>query len=563
MAEIKNLTTLAQGVATAANTARDAAISAANEAVITEVRTTVITEVVKEQLGENINISDLATKADVNAAATTAADNLADAVDILEGKITTNKTAAENALSSYQTDMEDTIQGINTAIGEKGNDITAAVGRIQVNESDIAQAKADIQTNATAIAGKVSTTDFDTYKSTVYTKAEINELLGNEAGVSEIIGTYTKDKIDELLAREMDVENTYSKTQTDNLLAGKADTDTVTTLSSNVDQVKTDIVGLKNTDNALSDRITTNANDILTINGKAETAVTQSSNAVATANTAKSKAETAETNAATALSTANSATQTAATAVTTANSATETAATAVSTANTAKETADTAKETADGTASDLSTYKGEVATALGAKASVTYVDDAISSLNSTVTTALATKAVASEVTEALATKVDVSTYNTFVADVYRKADVYTKTEINTIHDTYALKTQVDAVNTALDNYKTQMTTTLNSYVRTEVLTQTADGLQDNIDAKLDTATYNSDKLTLNTTIGTLAVQSDVTAALATKVDATTYNTAIANVYTKSEVYTKEEVDAAINAAVAQALEDMAAAMAGE
>ena len=192
MAEIKNLTTLAQSVATAVNTTRDEAISAANEAVISEVRTTIVKEVINTEVG--VDVSNLATKTEVSTAASTAATNLTNAVADLTTTIGNNKSAAETALSNYQNNMEDVVTGINTAIGEKGQEIVAVTGRVATVEDDIIQAKTDIINNASAIAGKVSTDDFNAYKDTVYTKAEIAELLGNEAGVAQVIGTYTKDK---------------------------------------------------------------------------------------------------------------------------------------------------------------------------------------------------------------------------------------------------------------------------------------------------------------------------------------------------------------------------------
>ena len=166
-----------------------------------------------------------------------------------------------------------------------------------------------------------------------------------------------------------------------------------------------------------------------------------------------------------------------------------------------------------------------------------------STFESTVTTLqndIDTKAVNSEVQSALATKVNTVDYAADMANIYKKSEV--------------------------DDLVT------NGFVATDTFatfsTNVADTYETKTDHAADVATINAaiatkvDSTTYEAAIANIYTKSEVDTELATKVDSSTYTTAIANVYTKSETYTKTEVDEAINAAIADVLERISAQLSG-
>ena len=316
MAELKNLETLAQNVADAAAAARNADIDSAKSAILTKVENEVVAKVIKNEL--DVDLNQLATKAEVAAAGTAASEALASAVSTLNGTIETNRQAASNALSDYRDSVSETVEGINASIGTNTQSISDNAAAIAQNVTAIAQAQADITSNATAISAANAAIALKADAANVYTKQEVNELLGNAANVEEIIGTYTKDKIDELLEREMDVENTYSKSQADAKFATIA---TLTTDEGRIAELETKcqtVIGDIQANTTLATTANNTANDAQTV---ANGATTIANEAKTKATEAKSVAGEAKTTAESASATAASAADVAAAASTTATAA--------------------------------------------------------------------------------------------------------------------------------------------------------------------------------------------------------------------------------------------------
>lgn len=565
MAELKNLNTLAQNVANAAATARTADINAAKEDVLTTVETVTVAKVIKEKL--DVNLDQLATKAEVSAAGTAASEALAGAVSTLNETIASNKTEASDALSAYRDSVTETVEDINASISANTQSITNNGTAITANTNAIAQAQADITANATAIGVANENIALKANAADVYTKAEINELLGNAAGVDQIVGTYTKDKIDELLAAEMDVTNTYSQAQADAKFATIAD---LTTTNGRVSELETKC------QTVLGD-IQANATLATTANQTANDAQTTANGATTIANEAKTKATDAKTIAGEAKTTAENAATTATNAATTATTAAATATaadgkadTAIADAADAVSKAEAAQSDVSDLGSELAAYKTSNDTAVASKASSTDLSDAQFALQQAInakvdtsvyTEGMATKVDTSVYNAGMAGKLDVSVYEAHVADTYTKAQLYTKNDVYT-------KQEVD---TALGGYATV------ANMRTLESTLTA------ADAtKVAKEDYQEDQDALAATIATLAVASTTDAAIALKADqATTYtksevDTAIAPLATTASVtaglalkadvattYTKSEVDALINEKIAEVLETIQAQLSGE
>lgn len=565
MAELKNLSTLAQNVATAAATARTADINAAKQEVLTTVETTTVEKVIKNTL--NVDVNQLATKAEVTAAGTSASEALAGAVSTLNGTISDNRTAAETALSNYRDGMTETISGINESIGANAQSITNNSTAIATNTANIAQAQADIAANATAIEVANGVIATKANAADVYTKAEVNELLGNAAGVDQIVGTYTKDKIDELLAAEMDVANTYSQAQADAKFATIAN---LTTAEGRINELETKcqtVIGDIQANATLATTANQTANDAQTI---ANGATTTANDAKQKAVDAKSIAGEAKTAAEGAVATANGAAGNAATALSTANTADGKADTAIADSADAVEKAEQAQSDVADLTSEFNSYKTSNDAAVASKASSTDLSDAQFALqqaiNAKVDTAVYNAGIAAKVDTTvyetgLAGKVDVSTYEAHIADSYTRAqlytkdDVYTKTEVNNILNDYSTVanmrtlentlTAADATKVAKDDYQEDKDA-LAATIATLAVASTTNAA---IALKADQATTYT-KTEVDTAIAPLAVAADVTAGLALKANA-------------ADVYTKAEVEAYVNAAIADVLETIQAQLSGE
>ena len=408
-------------------------------------------------------------------------------------------SAVDNKIVETASNIRNEIVNVNDIVIENKSAINSNVQAIADNKIAIEQVAFDI----TALQGTVDT---KANIADVYTKQEVSELLEAKANLDEVfkkIDTYSAEKIQELFAAEdeTDLGLFYTKVEVDDKLDTKVDKETFTVVEAKADSNEQKISNLTD--------IT-----IPGISDKVDAAVQSSSEALENATDAKNIASIANDTSIEAKASADFAKTSATEAKILANSVTSTAEAANEKSDLALETARTAEDAvgeATRAADRLTTRVASVELNFAALRN-NVVDVA------TFTTELNKKADAT-LLDFKASKVEVE------QGLLLKTNKTDFEALQDVVDTKAAKTYVDQ---QLLDAKTEINTTITTNVNT----------------------INNTISNIETSMLDMAKTDDVDKKLAKKADA-------------NKVYTKEEVDALINDAVTQVLNELALKLLGQ